>query len=52
MPDGMLIWMIIFVVFGICFFAIAAYVAVTGVADVKALLSRGAAKDKIDSTTK
>lgn len=44
MPDGMLIWLILFAVFGACFFAIAAYVSVTGVADVKALLN-----GKIDS---
>ena len=40
MHSGILIWLILFGFFGICFFVIAAYVAVTGVGDVKALLTR------------
>jgi hypothetical protein len=40
MHDGAVFWMTLLAVFGTCFFAIAAYVAVTGVADLRALLRR------------
>ena len=40
MHDGTIIWMAVLAVFGATFFLIAAYVAVTGVADVRALLTR------------
>lgn len=40
MNEGMLIWMVIFAVFAVAFFGVAAVVAVTGWSDVRDLLTR------------
>jgi hypothetical protein len=39
MTDGILIWMILFGVFALIFFSIAAVVAVKGVSDIKEIMN-------------
>ena len=43
MPSGVLLWLVLFAVAALVFFGVAAWVSVTGVADVRDLLHRNRA---------